>query len=76
MIDYWAIGIPVSLITMFKFELGLAGLWMGPTVACALNWAIYYHYTSGVDWEKVSEETVKRMEEEKKALQSRADASK
>ena len=73
MVDYWVVGIPVSLITMFKFDLGLAGLWLGPTIACALNWGIYYHYTSSVDWDKVAEETVKRLEEEKKALESEKD---
>ena len=63
MFDYWALGIPLSLYTMFYLDWGLAGLWMGPTLACAMNLFIYYHYISGSNWEQISKDCVRDMEE-------------
>ena len=62
MFDYWVFGIPISVIAMFSFGWGLGGLWMGPTVACALNYVIYLHYISQADWAKISKDTVAKME--------------
>ena len=50
MFDYWAIGIPLSIVTMFHFGWGLGGLWMGPTVACLMNYIIYCFYVNRADW--------------------------
>ena len=49
--SYWILGIPLSIFTMFKLGYGLAGLWMGPTLACAVNYLIYYYYVSTADWD-------------------------
>jgi len=40
-IDYWVVGIPISCYAMFKLNMGLQGLWLGPTAAVALNTIIY-----------------------------------
>ena len=50
---------------MFYYDLALAGLWLGPTLACALNWLMYNHYINSADWDTISNDTVKRMAEEK-----------
>ena len=71
MINYWIFGIPLSIVAMFYFDLGLAGLWMGPTLACALNWAVYEHYINSADWEKISQDTVKKMNEEKDKMEAK-----
>ena len=54
MMTYWLIGIPMSCLAMFKFDLALAGLWMGPTIAVALNWGIYNYYVNLADWNEIS----------------------
>mmetsp|Transcript_4761 Transcript_4761/g.8148 ORF Transcript_4761/g.8148 Transcript_4761/m.8148 type:complete len:185 (+) Transcript_4761:994-1548(+) len=40
-VDYWVVGIPISIYMMFTLKMGLEGLWYGPTVACALNFLFY-----------------------------------
>lgn len=40
-VDYWVIGIPISLYFMFNSEFGIKGLWIGPTVAVVLNFIFY-----------------------------------
>lgn len=68
MINYWVFGIPLSLIAMFYFDLGLAGLWMGPTLACTLNWVIYKGHVDSADFEQISIDTVKKMDKQKANL--------
>ena len=70
MIDYWLFGIPLSLVAMFRWDLALAGLWMGPTLACALNWAVYSNVVASANWQEISDNTVKRLAEEKKKMES------
>jgi len=48
--DYWVIGIPMSLIAMFKYDLLLQGLWLGPTAAVYLNMIIYQMVINSADW--------------------------
>jgi len=68
--DYWVIGIPISIYTMFYLKWGLGGLWMGPTVACAMNYIIYNHYISRADWVQISKDTVAKLEEESNKLEN------
>lgn len=37
-IDYWLIGIPLSCFLMFYQEMGIRGLWWGPSCAVAINY--------------------------------------
>jgi len=30
---YFIIGIPATLVFVFKYDLGIKGIWMGPTLA-------------------------------------------
>jgi MATE family multidrug resistance protein len=38
---YWILGIPISLVAVFKFEWGIIGLWLGPTTAIIFNYLLY-----------------------------------
>lgn len=49
-VDYWVVGIPLALYTMFQLRMGLRGLWLGPTAAVFLNTAIYQYVISSADW--------------------------
>lgn len=40
-LDYWVFGIPLSCYAMFKLNLGIEGLWFGPTLAVFLNYIVY-----------------------------------
>eukprot|EP00356_Strombidium_inclinatum_P007903 CAMPEP_0170482006 /NCGR_PEP_ID=MMETSP0208-20121228/2219_1 /TAXON_ID=197538 /ORGANISM="Strombidium inclinatum, Strain S3" /LENGTH=508 /DNA_ID=CAMNT_0010754799 /DNA_START=8 /DNA_END=1534 /DNA_ORIENTATION=+ len=41
MVTYLAIGVPISLYMMFKLDMGVEGLWYGPTISCIINYLIY-----------------------------------
>ena len=41
-IGYWVIGIPISLLAVFKFDWGIVGLWLGATIGIFLNFCYYY----------------------------------
>lgn len=41
MVSYWVYGIPISWYGMFKLDLGITGLWFGPSLAVFLNYLIY-----------------------------------
>jgi len=48
--DYWVLGIPLSCYTMFKLNMGIEGLWYGPTVACLMNYVFYEYFIHSADW--------------------------
>ena len=50
MISYWIYGIPLSYYAMFKLELGITGLWFGPSLAVFLNYVIYERAIYMADW--------------------------
>jgi len=56
MISYWIFGIPVSYVSMFVYKKGLAGLWYGPTIACAINYIYYKTVTEKADWQAIADE--------------------
>jgi len=49
-IAYWALGIPITCLMVFKFDLGTLGIWIGPTVACAFNTVAYLYIFNTIDW--------------------------
>lgn len=65
LIGYWAIGIPVALFAVFKLDWGVAGLWMGPSLAIAFNFCFYYAIVVKTDWQKVADDSAKRRQKEK-----------
>lgn len=63
--NYWVIGIPFSLLMMFHFDLGIEGLWYGPSLACALNYIMYSATIKTADWQQIAADTLERMKKEK-----------
>jgi len=44
MFTYLILGIPISLYMMFTLDMGIEGLWYGPTVSCIINYFVYQFY--------------------------------
>ena len=68
MISYWVYGIPLSYYCMYKLDMDAEGLWFGPTLAVLLNYMVYEHAISKADWQLVAEQTLKKNQEQAKAL--------
>ena len=49
-LDYFVVGIPISVYAMINCDLGIQGLWIGPTVAVVLNYIFYQIVIIQVDW--------------------------
>ena len=47
---YWIFGIPISLVCVFNWDLGIEGLWYGPTTAITFNFFLYYFIVIRTDW--------------------------
>jgi multidrug resistance protein, MATE family len=49
-IAYFALGIPATLLCVFKADLGIAGIWIGPTISTAFNTCAYLLLFRRIDW--------------------------
>ena len=47
---YFVIGIPSTLVFVFKYDFGIRGIWMGPTIAVAFLTATYMIIFSNINW--------------------------
>ena len=65
-IGYWVIGIPLSLVCVIVYDMGMNGLWVGPTIATFFNFSFYFMFIINTDWNKIIEETKLRRSCEKK----------
>jgi Na+-driven multidrug efflux pump len=54
MISYWVLGIPLSMYCMFKLDMGIEGLWFGPTLAVTVNYFVYEYNLRNADWEEIA----------------------
>jgi multidrug resistance protein, MATE family len=60
-ISYWPVGILISSLMAFKADLGLAGLWLGPTFSCLCILVSFIITVSCIDWNKlIDEATIQR----------------
>lgn len=48
---YWAIGIPVTCLMIFKFRMGAPCIWVGLTISCGFNTLAYLIIIKRVDWD-------------------------
>ena len=55
--DYWVIGIPISYYAMFSINMGIKGLWYGPTLAVFMNYLFYSKEIYFADWQEISDNT-------------------
>ena len=47
---YWVLGIPSTLLLVFYFPFGIAGIWVGPTIAVLFLTVAYTTVFLGIDW--------------------------
>jgi multidrug resistance protein, MATE family len=52
-VSYFVIGIPVSSLLMFYYDMGIWGLWLGPTLACAFNTVVYLIIFNRTKWDEL-----------------------
>jgi len=55
MISYWVCGIPLSYYCMFSLDMGIEGLWFGPTLAVFINYIFYEINVRKCNWEEIAE---------------------
>ena len=63
-LGYWVIGIPTTLLLVFWLDLGIVGLWVGPTLAIAFNFCFYYGMVLRTDWQLVADQAQERRRKE------------
>jgi len=51
---YYVLGMPLALVLCFKAEMGIAGLWLGFSIACIILDVGFCCIISCPDWEKIS----------------------
>lgn len=54
------LGIPVSLLCVFVWDLGILGLWIGPTCAVLFNTGCYVFLIKMIDWQQLIESVEER----------------
>ncbi|TNV79517.1 hypothetical protein FGO68_gene531 [Halteria grandinella] len=64
-IGYWAIGMPIACINVFYLDMGIVGLWLGPTTAIAFNFCFYFTIVMRTDWQTVADAVAERRAREK-----------
>ncbi len=67
---YWILGIPLTLLLVFYYELGIFGIWVGPTLACAFNTLAYLVMFKRMNWHELIRKSAEQREKDKlKVLQ-------
>ena len=67
-VSYWVLGIPLSMYSMFEANLGIQGLWYGPTLAVFINYLLYSKVIVETDIQRISEETAERINKQNALL--------
>ena len=52
-ISYGVFAVSISWLSVFKLELGLTGIWIGPTCALPINLVAYLVIWARMDWPKI-----------------------
>ena len=61
---YFIIGIPATLVLVFKYDLGIRGIWIGPTLAVTFLTFAYILIFSKIDWaERIRMAKVQRLKD-------------
>ena len=55
---FFALGIPATLLFVFSFDLGIKGIWIGPTLSVLFLTIAYQSISSVLSWEDIIEETI------------------
>ena len=54
---YWLIGVPATLLLVFRFSWGIQGIWVGPTLAVVFLTLMYVLLFSHIDWQTLIKRT-------------------
>ena len=63
--SYWGLGIPIVCLLVFKADWGIAGIWLGPTIASVYNTAAYIVIFNCINWPELIEEAAKKRAQDK-----------
>eukprot|EP00347_Sterkiella_histriomuscorum_P016534 403352823 len=66
--SFWIIGVPLSAILAFSFDMQLQGLWLGSLVGVIICAISYYTLLTVTDWHQRIREAISRRQSEKKLL--------
>jgi Na+-driven multidrug efflux pump len=70
---YWTLGIPLTMFLVFYNDMGIFGIWVGPTLACAFNTVAYILIFKRMDWHELIRKSAENREKDKfKKLQMMA----
>lgn len=61
LVSYYVVALPVGLLSAFKFDLGIVGLWIGNTLGVTVQALTYLVITSKTDWQEKADEAFKTM---------------
>ena len=64
---YWVIGIPVTLLLVFKYAKGIRGIWVGPTLAVTFLTITYIQIFTSMNWKDLVEKAKAQREADMKA---------
>lgn len=59
------LGIPVTLILVFHYQLSNTGIWVGPTLACAFNTFAYLYLFKKENWGDLIRKSVEQRQKDK-----------
>lgn len=54
LVGFWAIGLPISLYSVFYLNIGLAGVWYGHVIGVCCNFLFYSAITNSTNWYKAA----------------------
>ena len=61
---YYAMGMPLALYLCFKVNMGIAGLWLGFTIACCVLNAGFFVIIYQPDWQQIADTMREHIEQE------------
>ena len=63
---YWIIGIPISCLLVYSYDMHLPGIWVGPTLACAFNTVAYLFIYKRMDLQDLVKKAYEQRQKDKR----------
>ena len=64
---YFILGIPATLVFVFKYNTGIRGIWGGPTLAVAFLTIAYLLIFERIDWHHLIKQAEEQREKDKQS---------
>ena len=68
LISYWIIMLPMCYLFTFTFDFGVIGIWIGVPFGAFSQFSSLGIVLIFTDWKKMSDQAIKRVEQEKKVM--------